>query len=106
MPNYNFECQDCHEPRLVKDPQIVTLIKKPSIIAALIYQGARMQVTATSLMGGFGKRTMQLSEKMIELSRLVADDGGNLENVVYDATNLEMWVYLPVCTWSLFYSVQ
>ena len=29
---------------------------------------------------------------MIELSRLVADDDGNLENVVYDATNLEMWV--------------
>ncbi|MFZ1291624.1 MAG: C45 family peptidase [Melioribacteraceae bacterium] len=32
------------------------------------------------------------SEKMIELSRLVADEDGNLENVVYDATNLEMWV--------------
>lgn len=32
------------------------------------------------------------SDKMIELSRLVADEGGNLENVVYDATNLEMWV--------------
>ncbi|MBK7106916.1 MAG: hypothetical protein IPH62_16715 [Ignavibacteriae bacterium] len=32
------------------------------------------------------------SDKMIELSRLVADEDGNLENVVYDATNLEMWV--------------
>jgi len=32
------------------------------------------------------------SAKMIELSKLVADDDGNLENVVYDATNLEMWV--------------
>ncbi len=32
------------------------------------------------------------SEKMIELSRLVADDNGNLEDVVYDATSLEMWV--------------
>lgn len=32
------------------------------------------------------------SEKMIELSRLVADDDGNLENVIYDATSLEMWV--------------
>ncbi|MCB0731473.1 MAG: hypothetical protein KDC88_10605 [Ignavibacteriae bacterium] len=31
------------------------------------------------------------AEKMIELSKLVAG-GGNLENVVYDATNLEMWV--------------
>ncbi len=32
------------------------------------------------------------SEKMIELSKIVADEDGNLENVVYDATNLEMWV--------------
>ena len=32
------------------------------------------------------------SDKMIELSRIVADDDGNLENVVYDATDLEMWV--------------
>lgn len=32
------------------------------------------------------------AEKMIELSKLVADDDGNLEDVVYDATSLEMWV--------------
>ncbi|MBI1932290.1 MAG: hypothetical protein HYS24_07105 [Ignavibacteriales bacterium] len=32
------------------------------------------------------------AEKMIELSKLVADEDGNLEDVVYDATNLEMWV--------------
>jgi hypothetical protein len=32
------------------------------------------------------------AEKMIELSRAVADDDGNLINVVYDATNLDMWV--------------
>jgi hypothetical protein len=32
------------------------------------------------------------AEKMIELSRLVADEDGNLENVIYDATGLEMWV--------------
>ena len=31
-------------------------------------------------------------QKMIELSRAVADDGGNLLDVVYDATTLEMWV--------------
>ena len=29
---------------------------------------------------------------MIELSRAVANDGGNLLNVVYDATTLEMWI--------------
>ena len=32
------------------------------------------------------------AEKMIELSKIVATKNGNLENVVYDATNLEMWV--------------
>ena len=32
------------------------------------------------------------SAKMIELSKIVATKNGNLENVVYDATNLEMWV--------------
>ena len=29
---------------------------------------------------------------MVELSKAVADDDGNLINVVYDATDLEMWV--------------
>lgn len=32
------------------------------------------------------------SDKMIELSRAVADDDGNLINAIYDATSLEMWV--------------
>ncbi len=31
-------------------------------------------------------------QKMIELSRAVADEGGNLLDVVYDATTLELWV--------------
>jgi hypothetical protein len=31
-------------------------------------------------------------QSMIELSRAVASSGGNLLNVVYDATTLEMWV--------------
>ena len=31
-------------------------------------------------------------DRMIALSRLVHSDGGNLMNVVYDATSLEMWV--------------
>lgn len=30
-------------------------------------------------------------QKMIELSRTVADEGGNLLDVVYDATTLELW---------------
>lgn len=32
------------------------------------------------------------ADKMIELSKIVATKDGNLEDVVYDATNLEMWV--------------
>ena len=32
------------------------------------------------------------SDKMIELSQAVASKGGNLVNVVYDATDLEMWI--------------
>lgn len=31
-------------------------------------------------------------QKMIEISRAVADEGGNLLDVVYNATTLEMWV--------------
>ena len=32
------------------------------------------------------------AEKMIGLSRAVADEDGNLMDVVYDATTLEMWI--------------
>jgi isopenicillin-N N-acyltransferase-like protein len=32
------------------------------------------------------------ADRMIDLSRLVHSDGGNLMNVVYDATSLEMWI--------------
>jgi len=32
------------------------------------------------------------AEKMIELSRAVADENSNLMDVVYDATTLEMWI--------------
>lgn len=32
------------------------------------------------------------AQKMIELSRILGDDGGNLVNIVYDATALKLWV--------------
>ena len=41
------------------------IIKNLNIISGLIYEDALMQITATSLMGGFGKRIMKISEKMI-----------------------------------------
>lgn len=43
-----------------------SIIKSPNIISKLIYEGTMMQITATSLMGSFGKRTMGLCEKMID----------------------------------------
>ncbi len=42
-----------------------TIIKNMSIVTDLISAGALMQVTATSLTGGFGKRIMKISEKML-----------------------------------------
>lgn len=41
------------------------IMKKLNIISGLIYEGALMQITATSLMGGFGKSIMRICEKMI-----------------------------------------
>ncbi|MBN2309345.1 MAG: hypothetical protein JXR94_10260, partial [Candidatus Hydrogenedentes bacterium] len=40
----------------------------------------------TTFYGGYDGR------RMIELSRRLADDDGNLLDVVYDATSLEMWI--------------
>lgn len=45
-----------------------SIIKKLNIISKLIHEGALMQITATSLMGGFGKRAMKICEKMVDKS--------------------------------------
>ena len=47
------------------------------------------EVAFTSLSDNMGKFN---AEKMIQLSKDVADDGSNLMNVVYNASSLEMWV--------------
>jgi len=42
------------------------IMKNLNIMSRLIYAGALMQITATSLMGGFGKSVMKICHKMIE----------------------------------------
>jgi len=42
------------------------IMKNLNIMSRLIYEGAMMQITATSLMGGFGKNVMKICHKMIE----------------------------------------
>lgn len=44
----------------------MSIMKNLNILSGLIYDGALMQITATSLMGGFGKRIMTICEKMID----------------------------------------
>jgi len=54
----------------------VTLMKHLNIIPELLDVGALMQITAMSLMGGFGKRIRSISEKMIknDVVRFVSSD--------------------------------
>jgi len=43
-----------------------SILKNLNITARLVYAGARLQLTAESLLGGFGRQIMKVSEKMIE----------------------------------------
>ncbi len=53
-----------------------TLTKNLHVLPLMIEEGALTQLTATSLTGGFGKKIMRLSEKMIDnnLVTLIASD--------------------------------
>lgn len=44
----------------------ISIMKKLNTMSELIYEGALMQITATSLIGGFGKRIMKICEKMLD----------------------------------------
>ncbi|TFH01283.1 MAG: hypothetical protein E4H13_05325 [Calditrichales bacterium] len=61
----------------------------PNVVDNAIYYTMKNDVAFKHLTENSGSYDAQ---KMIELSRAVADDDGNLINVVYDATTLEMWV--------------
>jgi protein-tyrosine phosphatase len=43
------------------------ILKDPEILSRLAYEGALAQITASSLVGDFGRRIMKASERLIEL---------------------------------------
>ena len=61
----------------------------PDLVENTIYYTMKNEIAFNHLKQNRGRYN---ADKMIELSRAVADDDGNLINVVYDATSLEMWV--------------
>jgi hypothetical protein len=66
-----------------------TDIDAPNVLPKVVYNTMNNPVAFKMLKEYYGKFDAQ---KMIELSRAVADEGGNLMDVVYDATTLELWV--------------
>ena len=61
----------------------------PNVLPNVVYQTMNNAAAWTHLNANYGNYDPAL---MVALSRLVASAGGNLMNVVYDATSLEMWV--------------
>jgi isopenicillin-N N-acyltransferase-like protein len=61
----------------------------PHLVKNTIYYTMKNDLAYAHLSSNAGSYD---ATKMIELSKIVADDDGNLINVVYDATDLEMWV--------------
>ncbi len=61
----------------------------PNLVKNTIYYTMKNEIAYNHLKQNRGSYN---ADKMIALSRAVADDDGNLINVVYDATSLEMWV--------------
>jgi hypothetical protein len=66
-----------------------TDIDAPNVLPYVVYNTMNNPVAFKMLKEDYGKFD---AEKMIALSRAVADEDGNLMDVVYDATTLEMWV--------------
>lgn len=61
----------------------------PNVLKNVIYFTMKNDVAFKMVKENYGTFN---SDKMVALSRAVADEGGNLVNVIYDATSLEMWV--------------
>ncbi len=61
----------------------------PRVLKNVVYYTMKNDVAYRFLKENYGKLDAQ---KMIALSRAVADEGGNLCDVVYDVTSLDMWV--------------
>lgn len=61
----------------------------PDILKNAIYYTMKNKIAFEQLTKNNGSFD---ADKMVQLSRSVADEDGNLVNVVYDGTGLEMWV--------------
>ena len=61
----------------------------PNTFPNVIYQTMNNDTASVIIKENLGSFDV---EKMINLSRAVADDDSNLMDVVYDATTLELWV--------------
>ncbi len=66
-----------------------TDIDAPNVLPYVVYHTMNNPVAFKMLNEYYGKFD---ASKMIELSRAVADPDGNLMDVVYDATTMEMWI--------------
>ncbi len=64
-------------------------IDAPNVLPNVVYNTMNNPVAFKMLKEYYGRFD---ADKMIELSRAVADEDGNLMNVVYDATTMEMWI--------------
>ncbi len=61
----------------------------PDIFSGVVYHTMEDDDAAGYIKTNYGKFD---ADKMIGLSKLVADEGSNLMDVVYDATTLDLWV--------------
>ena len=66
-----------------------TDIDAPNVLPYVVYNTMNNPVAFKMLKENYGKFD---AKKMIDLSRAVADEDGNLMDVVYDATTMEMWI--------------
>ncbi|MED4013603.1 CpsB/CapC family capsule biosynthesis tyrosine phosphatase [Priestia aryabhattai] len=67
-------------PIIVHPERNIRLIEDPHILYNLVNQGALTQVTAMSLVGGFGKKIQKFSFELIEfnLAHIIASDAHNV----------------------------
>lgn len=67
-------------PIIVHPERNVQIVKQPELLYRLVKHGALTQITAASLVRGFGKETMKFTEKLIEanLVHFIASDAHNV----------------------------
>ena len=67
-------------PIIVHPERNTQIVKQPELLYKLVKNGALTQITASSLLRGFGKETTKLAEKLIEanLVHFIASDAHNV----------------------------